>query len=520
MRRTLLLALLAFALLAGPAGAATVSTTTSSFYDPGGKGFPPQTVTTRTVALDAAPGEVNVLAVTVAGGAVTVRDTGAALTAGAGCAAGAEGTVTCSVADASIVGLKGGLGDGGDRLDVSGIRAPVIDAGPGDDVVTSADGGELAGGDGDDALAIGGAGVLRGGPGADALTGSPQYDTLDGGPGTDVLDGGAGTDTLSYAGRPDGVLVDLGAPTAGAPGEEDEIAGFENATGGEGADVIRVGAAPALPSPLLRRQLRGEGGDDVVEGGAGEESVDGGGGNDRLTAGAGEDYVEGGPGDDAIDGGAGKDHLVARDGADVMDGGPGRDTLEDLGDDGDPADVFRGGDGNDSVYGGGTADGGPGDDDVSGTRAIGGPGDDTLAGPRSAAAARLVDCGPGRDTLTRPAERVVLPAACERVQPWFFGDGAVRVPPVVRGRVVTVRLPQPCLFAYGGSRCRVKAALFLGGRAAGRREARWRRASSRARVLRFTLPRRPRPGAVLRLRLVKYETGESTERGGYSVRLR
>jgi hypothetical protein len=131
-----------------------------------------------------------------------------------------------------------------------------------------------------------------------------------------------------------------------------------------------------------------------------------------------------------------------------------------------------------------------------------------------------VDCGPGRDTLTRPADRVVVPAACERVDPWYFGSTAVRVPPRIRGREVRVRLPQPCLFAYDEARCRVKAALFVGGRHVGTRQARWRGSWQRDRVLRWRLPRRVRPGAVLWLRLVKYESEETTERGGYSVRLR
>jgi Ca2+-binding RTX toxin-like protein len=503
-----------------PAGAATVSSTTSSFYDPGGKGWAPATIVTRHIALAADAGEANALVVGAEGGVVTVLDVGAPLTPGAGCAAAGGGAVRCPVADAEILALTVALGDGDDGLEISGFGTVVVDAGAGADVVQSAAGGEIDGGEGDDVLSVGVRGLLRGGPGADKLTGSPHGDVLDGGPGTDAMDAGEGIDTLSYAGRPDAVAVDLGAPTAGAPGEDDRVAGFEQATGGEGADVLRVGAAAALPSPTIRRSLRGEGGDDVLEGGESQDVLDGGAGNDQLAGGVGDDYLEGGPGDDALDGGAGADHLVARDGADVADGGPGDDELSDLGADGGRADVFRGGAGDDAVHGTGTADGGPGDDAVSGVRVSGGAGDDRLAGPRTAAAARLVDCGPGRDTLTRPDDRVVLPAGCERVDPWYFGATTLRIPPRVRGRVVTVRLPQPCLFAYASARCRVKAVLFAGGRGAGTRQARWRRYAAPGRVLRWTLPRRPRPGAVLRLRLVKYETDEATERGGFSVRLR
>jgi len=133
---------------------------------------------------------------------------------------------------------------------------------------------------------------------------------------------------------------------------------------------------------------------------------------------------------------------------------------------------------------------------------------------------RLWQAASGRDVLLDPKDRVVLPAGCERIEPWFYGDTTLRVPPRIKGRRVTVAMPNPCLYAYENARCRVKATLFLDGHQVGTEQVRWRRERDGGRALRFVLPRRPRAGDVLWLRLVKHETGEPDERGGYSVRLR
>jgi hypothetical protein len=245
MHRLLLPAVLAFAVLAVPAQGATVTSSATTFHDPGGKGFPEVWITTRTVDVLAVPGEANRIVVSAAGGVVTVQDAGGPLGAGAGCVGAGAGAVTCDATEAQVLKLTARLGDGNDRLDLTapGMRA-TVDAGPGDDAVTGTAGSELDGGEGDDTMSLpiaatlGATGVLRGGPGADTLTGSGWWDVIDGGTGTDVLDGAGGTDTLSYAGRPDAVTIDLGSPTAGAPGEADKIAGFEVGEGGDGDDVL------------------------------------------------------------------------------------------------------------------------------------------------------------------------------------------------------------------------------------------------------------------------------------------
>lgn len=66
----------------------------------------------------------------------------------------------------------------------------------------------------------------------------------------------------------------------------------------------------------------GRGGNDVIVGGDGHDSLRGEAGNDRLVAGKGNDALRGGGGADTLLGQAGRDLLLARDGArDTVDGG-------------------------------------------------------------------------------------------------------------------------------------------------------------------------------------------------------
>ena len=64
--------------------------------------------------------------------------------------------------------------------------------------------------------------------------------------------------------------------------------------------------------------ILGGAGNDVIQGGAGEDYLGGGNGNDRLITGAGQDTVEGGAGNDTIEAGTG---------IKTIDGGAGNDTL-------------------------------------------------------------------------------------------------------------------------------------------------------------------------------------------------
>ncbi len=91
----------------------------------------------------------------------------------------------------------------------------------------------------------------------------------------------------------------------GGAGQDTIAAGLGNdtATGGEGDDSVA-----------------GEGGDDIVQGGLGADTVDGGTGNDRANGGLGDDLVAGGEGNDTLGGGVGSDTVAGGAGDDLITG--------------------------------------------------------------------------------------------------------------------------------------------------------------------------------------------------------
>ena len=99
--------------------------------------------------------------------------------------------------------------------------------------------------------------LLQGGGQADSLLGGDDNDTLDGGNGSDTLNGEAGDDTITYAGRAAAVAVILdgrrndGADPGGNGGsslaeEGDQDLAVENATGGNGDDVLKAQLAGVI----------------------------------------------------------------------------------------------------------------------------------------------------------------------------------------------------------------------------------------------------------------------------------
>ena len=266
------------------------------------------------VELRAAAGEAN--AVTVSGGpeAVVVRDSAAPLTGGAGCRPLGPHEVQCRSADLRLLEVRLLGEDGDDALTdaAPGIYGSLY-GGPGDDVLTGDDDGQVQDGGEDADRLVGGAGrdVLHGGAGPDAVDAGDGDDRVRGDPAgaggwPDVLDGGRGDfDHVGYDGRTVGVAIDLASSgPQGAPGERDLLLGFEQARGGDGADVIRgtdgpnhlEGAGPPGAGDLLdgRRghdTLSGSFSDDRLEGGPGNDRLDGGGGTDLYRAGAGNDRL-------------------------------------------------------------------------------------------------------------------------------------------------------------------------------------------------------------------------------------
>jgi RTX calcium-binding nonapeptide repeat (4 copies) len=147
-------------------------------------------------------------------------------------------------------------------------------------------------------------------------------------------------------------------------------------------------------------RVSGGRGNDCLEAGKGSDRFDGSNGADYELAGTGNDIANGGPGPDRLYGEQGNDKLLGASGNDRLYGGPGRDKLQ-------------GGLGNDRLYGG------PGRDyiDSGGGRDVifGGPGNDSINVSIAGAPAKLVDCGPGVDTVRVNSDEVKRVRNCEHV---------------------------------------------------------------------------------------------------------
>jgi hypothetical protein len=348
--RSLLLALVALALLATPASAAVIEIEDHFCGCDGSSGE------TDTVGLivRAAPGEVNVITVRRSPRGIVITDnvplTGScrpASTGGRFCKGEFDG-VDVFLGDMDDVllhstaggSVEGGPGDdeisvsnaiylltggpGADQLDATDAMATTVSyadhteavtvrlnaladdgaAGEGDNVVGQVTG--LRGGSGDDRLEAfptarglfgeGGADTLVGGPESDTLAGGdgddqllagPGDDYLSGGAGADVLSGGGGLDEVSYGGE-EPLRLSIGdGPNDGASGEGDDIRGdVEGLTGGRGEDVLVGDDDP--------NRLIAYGGHDVLRGEGGSDHLIGWNDGDELDAGSGRDRVEAG----------------------------------------------------------------------------------------------------------------------------------------------------------------------------------------------------------------------------------
>ena len=193
---------------------------------------------------------------------------------------GAAGRV---VVDLSLAGPQATLGSGNDTL--ISIES-VIGTALNDTVTGNAAANRLFGGDGND-----------------FLNGVDGDDWVDGGAGNDTLYGGAGNDTASFLLATGPVTVSLqmqGTRQDTLSAGQDFLSGFENLSGGGGADT-----------------LIGNDGANVLDGFFGNDTLQGGGGNDTLNGGfllAPE--TPGGPvpgDDDILDGGAGEDTVTYAD---------------------------------------------------------------------------------------------------------------------------------------------------------------------------------------------------------------
>ncbi len=295
-----------------------------------------------TLRYDADPGETNRIFVSTDSTGVRVIDTGATVTAGAGCTAPApnEGFCAATVKKQANLWLRIAAGDQGDYVNVLPGTLGSVD---------------IDGEAGDDELIAGGAiynNFVDGGAGADTFEGAVTVDyhtrtnpltvtigddlANDGeaGEGDNVsseaigVDGGQGNDTMTVL---DSAAVQQRTRLEGGDGA-DHLSILRHTEagwifGGAGPDVIHIEALHGLVHAAngddiifggdRGEALWGEGGDDTLRGFGGRDSLFGSGGADELLPGAGKDSASGGQGPDTI---------FARDGQrDVVDGGRGMD---------------------------------------------------------------------------------------------------------------------------------------------------------------------------------------------------
>lgn len=338
-----------------------------------------------------------------------------------------------------------------------------ISRGQGGDVLRSIEG--AVGGRGNDTIfGDNASNALAGGPGADELRARRGRDVVLPQRGRDLARGGRGRDLISMLDSRSAVTVDLGRGYTSGEGR-DRLFGFENAQGsrrddrivGNGArnellgyrgddfvngrggfDMASFADVHAVKANLERRRatdahgsvdrlrniegliaspgrsvLRGDDGDNLLQGAIDSDEMFGGGGDDTLRGDDGGDTFEGGPGDDRIVGGPDSgsatdmlDFSTAVQGV-ILDLGTG--TLIHEGTDrvsgieevvGSPhADRLTGGPRDDVMYargGNDTVDGAGGLDilhgDYDDDRVLGGDGDDRVSGD-----ARPYDSGPAPD---------------------------------------------------------------------------------------------------------------------------
>ncbi|MGH1368913.1 MAG: Ig-like domain-containing protein, partial [Maritimibacter sp.] len=285
-----------------------------------------------------------------------------------------EGTDGADVIDAGYTGdPEGDLVEGEDNIfstDPEDANDDIIEAYGGDDIVDAGEGDDhVDGGDGDD--------IIDGGEGDDTIIGGQGADTVDGGDGDDVIDT-SGPNPASDHG-----ITDPTDPLyAVAPLDDDPNDDKDVVDGGAGDDTITTGDDA-----------------DIIDGGEGDDTIDGGLDDDEIDGGEGDDFIIGGHGADDIDGGDGDDEIWGGLGPDATD-------LLNIPDDVDPRpengiDTIHGGDGDDVIYGQDDDDvlyGDEGDDTIDGgideDMIFGGEGDDVLLG---GAGDDIIDGGEGED---------------------------------------------------------------------------------------------------------------------------
>lgn len=143
---------------------------------------------------------------------------------------------------------------------------------------------------------------------APTIEGTRGHDVLRGTDGPDVIVGNGGVDIVRALGGNDRICLSDG-----------EAGAHSVIRGGGGADHVDAGAGDST--------VFGGGGRDLVFGGEGEDHLYGGSMGDAMFGGAGVDYLFGHGGHDELRGGESDDVVHGYDGDDTLDGGAGTDQV-------------------------------------------------------------------------------------------------------------------------------------------------------------------------------------------------
>lgn len=264
----------------------------------------------------------------------------------------------------------------------------------------------------DDVL-IGDAGMnmLDGQEGNDVLSGRGGDDMLRVGAGDLQVDGGSGSDMLSFYG--------LGGQSNSTTGVVFSLEGDAQQNTGHG--TIAWSNIEHLEGTNFDDILFGNDEANMIIGGGGDDHVDGGAGNDTLLGdgqafidtedmlinysvwgevSSGNDTIYGGRGHDTIFGGQGEDQIYGNEGNDNIEGGDGNDEIYG----GDKADTIYGGADDDLIVGNSGSDqlmGDDGNDTIKGNSGgdvlLGNAGDDVMQGHKGD---DYLQGGTGNDTMS------------------------------------------------------------------------------------------------------------------------
>jgi Ca2+-binding RTX toxin-like protein len=258
---------------------------------------------------------------------------------------------------------------------------------------------------------------------------------------TDLLNGGDGTDIIYASDAADALFYNNGAIAGGFGG----FSNIEQFWMGDGDDIIDLTAHGIGGIDYIKAAaIHGQGGNDIIIGGAGKDILEGDAGNDIIFGWRGSDTISGGTGDDLLYG----DDLGFNgiSGDDTIDGGPGNDILYG----GRGSDKMTGGDDNDTLYGqagGDNLSGGSGDDllygddadtssndtlngDAGSDRLYGGGGDDELYGGSGTdyldggAGNDYMHGGAGNDTIVAGAGNDIIDGSADVDTVVFAGNRA------------------------------------------------------------------------------------------------